>query len=447
MSKPTITIIGAGSAHWMPGILTDMALTPALHGSRLVLHDIDPVALDLITSLSSRIFQQAGVEFAVESTTELRPALKGADYVVVTVGVGGLEAMRRDLEVPAKYGVTQSVGDTVGPGGVARALRHIPVIVDIAREMEQQCPNAWMLNYTNPMTTLCRAATKATSIKTIGLCHELGNVLRFLQTLFQVEDPADLQYSVAGINHLIWLVELRIRGEDGFELLRRYLQEHGAYAHIPSVLPGTSESVFQDRYAVKFELFKTFGALPAVNDRHISEFFPYFLTPEAQFGAPYGVELTTMVHRYERVGRERAAVQAMVEGEQQIALKKTKEEIAEILAALITRKDEVHVLNLPNRGQIGDLPAGAVVETLGVVGAQGACGLAVGALTPGVLSTLSRHVLVQEITVDAALKGDRDLALQALLMDPLTVRNFADARAMMDELLAANARYLPQFFQ
>ena len=133
MRKPTITIIGGGSLHWMPPILTDLALTPALHGSRIVLHDIDPAALELICRLAPRIFQGAQAEFELESTTDLRSALTGADYVVVTIGIGGLEAMRQDLDVPAKYGIAQSVGDTIGPGALSRALRHIPAPVEIAR--------------------------------------------------------------------------------------------------------------------------------------------------------------------------------------------------------------------------------------------------------------------------------------------------------------------------
>ncbi len=445
MAKPTITIIGGGSVHWMPAILTDIAMTPALHGTRIVLQDINQAPLDLICQLAPSIFRRANAEFQLESTTDLRAALTQTDYVVVAIGVGGVEAMRRDLDVPAKYGIAQSVGDTIGPGGLSRALRHIPVLVQIAQEMERTCPQAWLLNFTNPMTTLCRAVTKTTKIKTVGMCHELIGTLQFLRDIFAIEDASDLQYMVAGINHMIWLLGLKIRGEDGFAMLRQYIAEHGTFGHVPAQLPGSSKSVFEDRYAIKLELFKAFGALPAVNDRHIAEFFPYFLSPESQMGVRYGVELTTIPHRRERMAAEQERVKAMAAGNLEVPAEKSKEVLADILEALVTRRDAVHVLNLPNTGQVSNLPRDATLETLAVIGAHEACPLTVGDLPLGVLNTLLPHVVAQELTVEAALTGDKDLALQALLTDPLTVRSFLDARSMLDELLAANAPYLPQF--
>jgi alpha-galactosidase len=171
-----ISFIGGGSVQWSPKIVTDIALCETLAGAQLVLQDIDAEALDLLTHASRRIATQAGGSLQVTATLDRAEALGDADFVILCVGIGGLPAMRHDLDIPERYGIYQPVGDTVGPGGLARGLRHIPFAVQIAREMEHLCPDAWMLNLTNPMTTICRGMTRATGIRTIGLCHEVSGV-------------------------------------------------------------------------------------------------------------------------------------------------------------------------------------------------------------------------------------------------------------------------------
>jgi len=433
MAGAKIVVIGGGSYLWSPRMMQDLVLEEGLEGSTITLMDIASEPLQLMLKLGEKIIRRAKTDSKIEGTTNRREALEGADYVILTISTGGFETMKHDLDIPLKYGVYQPVGDTTGPGGISRALRNIPVVVDIAKDMEDLCPNAWLINYTNPMTTLCRAVNRTTKIRTIGLCHELFGTLHWLQEALHVENESDIHVKIAGINHLVWILDLRIKGEDGFPLLKRYMESRG-----DSILD-------RGRVAVNLELFKVFGCLPVAAARHTSEFFPYFLTEETQAGKKFGIKLTTIADRVRRAAKERENAEKMVRGERPLRLVKSEETASRIISALANRKDEVHVMNLPNRGQVANLPRDAVVETYGVVGARGACGMEVGDLPLGVLNTLYPHVVKYELTVEAALTGDRNLALQAMLTDPL-IRNFESASKMLDELLEANAEYLPQFF-
>jgi len=428
MAEPKIVLIGGGSYAWTPTIMRDIIVTPDLEGSTITLHDIDEKSLDAMLSLGKMMIERSGKKFNIEATTDRRQALKDAEFVILTISTGGFEAMRRDLEIPLKYGIYQSVGDTVGPGGISRALRNIPVVVDMAKDMEELCSDAWFINYSNPMSTICRAVTKVTRMKTIGLCHGLNEVIWMLRGIFNVKGEGEMQVKAAGINHLPWIIELNVRGEDGFQLMREYIRRNGV-----SISP------------VKMELFKIYGCLPGTGDRHVAEFFPRFLTKEADAGLKYGVKLTTIEDRYKGREMQIEHVNKVLSGERGIEMKKSAETASNIISAIANRKHEVDILNLPNRGQVNNLQREAVVETYGLVGPGGAEGIAVGDVPPAVQAILHQHIVKHELTVDAALNGDRELALQALLLDPL-VRNFDSGEDMLGELLEANKRYLPKFF-
>src|SRR3954447_13969016 len=206
MAKTRICFVGGGSYQWTPKLLTDIALTKDLSGT-IVLHDIAPEPMEVMQQLGRKIMAAAGADFTIETNGNLEEALKDAEFVIVTITTGGLEAMRKDLDIPLRYGIYQSVGDTVGPGGWSRALRNVPVMVGIAQAMEKVCPNAWMLNLTNPLTVLTRVVTMTTGIKAMGLCHELFGVRGALIRMFggSVED---FEMRVAGVNHLIWILNM-----------------------------------------------------------------------------------------------------------------------------------------------------------------------------------------------------------------------------------------------
>lgn len=439
MAETRICFIGGGSYNWMPKLLGDLALTADLHGT-VVLHDLNPTALEDIQRYGRKVFERNGSRFSIETTTDLARALDGANFVVVTITTGGLPTMALDLDIPEKYGISQSVGDTVGPGGLSRALRNVPVMVGIAQEMERRCPDAWMLNLTNPLTVLTRVVTMTTRIKAMGLCHELFGVRGGLIRMFG-GSPADFEMRVAGVNHLIWLLDMTIRGRDGLQMVRDFVSE-GRPLPIPAAR-GDWHEPFVDRWKLKLTLFDLYDALPAAGDRHLAEFFPYFLTDATHQGADYGVKLTRIADREKQVASAREAVRSAISGELP-PVTRSPEATADIVSAVVNGRSVRTIVNLPNTGQIDNLPRGAVVETLAEITSAGAQPLTVGALPHGVLSTLEPHVVNQELIVRAALEGDRQLALQAMANDPL-VHDLAKAKLILDELLVAHEAYLPQF--
>src|SRR5882757_11393300 len=210
---PRIVIIGGASLQWVPKLFLDIVNMPSLAESELVLQDINAEPLPAMADFVRHVNGLKGTGITVSTTTDRRVALEGADYVVVCISTGAFESMRHDLEIPERHGIRQSVGDTVGPGGVMRALRNIPVLVDIARDMEELCPDAWMLNITNPMTTLCRAMTHETSIKTVGMCHEIAGA-QFALSLLLDASFLDLEFELVGVNHLPIFTTLRVNGDD-----------------------------------------------------------------------------------------------------------------------------------------------------------------------------------------------------------------------------------------
>ena len=406
----------------------------------VVLHDTDPLAVEDLRRLGDRLIAASGAELEVVTCPDLRESLTGADVVIVTVTTVGLEATRHDVEIPAQYGIQQSVGDTVGPGGLARALRNIPVMVDLAKTMEEVCPDAWLLNLTNPMSALVHAVTTTTGIKTVGLCHEVFGVRRAFAQIMGVERN-EVELVIAGVNHLIWLLDARVGGRDVITELRTHLASGNEIPLKP--VSGDHMLPFQDRWHVKLALLDTYGYLAAAGDRHLAEFFPYFLPDDR--GPSFGVLPTTVDQRATMREHARAQVRRWAEGSDALLLERSEEEVADIVAAIATGRTHRAVVNLPNAGQIDNLPRDAVVETVGTIGPTGARGIAVGGLPPGVLGTVLPHALNQGLIVESALTGNRSLALQALLNDPLT-RDLRSAPRLLDDLLEAHAAYLPRFF-
>lgn len=430
-----IAFIGGGSVQWTPVLVTDMALTGTLAGAELVLHDIDAEALDLLARASQRIVAQVGGDLHVSTTLDREEALEGATFVILCVAIGGLPAMRDDLEIPERYGIRQSVGDTVGPGGLARGLRHIPFAVQVAHEMERLCPDAWLLNLTNPMTTICRGVTRATNIRTIGLCHEVTGLRHHLADLFDVL-PEAITFEVAGINHLPVILRCNVGGRDGFDLLREWLAVHDPFEFARGVELNNVFDVFIDRLALKLTLFAQLGVLFGAGDRHVAEFFPNILTEQTDWGRKYGILLTTVDQREEMARVRRAHIEYYVNGGEW-RLEKSAEQLAPVMAALLGGPAGRFVVNVPNLGQVDNLPREAVVECVAEIDALGVRPLAVGALPPAAYAVVAPHVARQELIVEAALSGERAPALAALATDPL-VRDPAIVEPMLDELMGAN---------
>jgi alpha-galactosidase len=445
-----ISIVGGGSYCWTPTLFRDIILTPGLEGAEIVLEDINRRHLDDLHRCCVAILRQFGKtrEFRLSATMNLPQALRGADYVILTITTGGLAAMAHDIEIPNRYGIYQPVGDTVGPGGIARALRNIPVVVRIAKQMERYCPNAWLLNITNPMSVLTRCVGRETDVRCVGLCHELyGTLARVERMLGATDWRKDFDCVSVGVNHLPWVISLKYKGRDAFPLLRQALAD-GKVPGTNKPLHTVLDHTFHGAGRVKFDLFKVFGALPAAGDRHLVEFFPYFCTGKTRRGAALGVKLTTIAQRRAMAAAWRKQVARITAGKERLEAVVSQESTSRVIAALAGLIEWKDVVNIPNLGQVPELPRDVVVETMGLVTRDHVYGLPVGRVPPAILTQIERHVRNQEQTVEAALTGDRQLALQVFLNDPLcgAIGDFRKMETMMNELLAANRQWLPQFF-
>jgi alpha-galactosidase len=458
---PRIVIIGGGSYQWVPKLLVDVANTPSLHEAEIVIEDIDPAPVPRMVQLVEHIGRVRQIPLTARGTTDQREALDGADYVVVSISTGGFGSMRHDLEIPARYGIRQSVGDTVGPGGINRTLRNAPVLLGVARDMEQQCPDAWLLNLTNPMTALCRTVTRETSVKTVGLCHEI-TLTHFILSLLLDANFLEMDMVVAGVNHLPVVTELRIDGQDGLAQLAELLERGDEAADeplsldLPDVLddllggspargPKWTKGDILARNQVKLELFRRFGALPGASDRHLVEFFAGFLTEESGWGERWGVHLTTIEDRERnQAGHIRSFERDLASDE--VSEWPSGELVAPLIDSLLAGTVRTMPLNLPNKGQVPDLPPHVTVEAMCLADAQGVRGRDHGRLPAFFAEQLRRVSASQELAVEAALTGDREKVLEALLADPLAGRiDFDRLCQLRDDLFRATRPWLPQF--
>jgi alpha-galactosidase len=426
--------------------MRDIFATPELAGSTLVLHDIIQDRVDLVHALGQKMIQEFNLNFHLEKTLSLEEALQGADFIILTITTGRLESMRPDLEIPAKHGIKQSVGDTTGPGGLSRALRNIPVVAEIGRKVMEICPNALFLNYTNPMTVLTRTLTMQ-GVNVVGLCHEWIGVREHLAKIFNTS-PEQIDAKIAGINHLIWVTDLNIDGKHVWDEMPVITEK--ILSNELKVDEGNT-SVFADHAKVKSTLFQLYSALPAAGDRHIAEFFPHFINESTNWGADYDLRLTSIEDRQGMELFAKTLIESALKGE--TGLKPFMADISteaanKIIRAISTNEKYIGIMNLPNRGQISNLPKDAVVETYGVIDSTGAHATTFGDVPAGVQNVLEHHFHQQEMTVDAAMRGSRELALQVLLNDPLSSRlTVSQAKEMLEELLEANRAYLSKFFE
>ncbi len=439
-----IVIIGAGSTVFTPGLIADLTGSILFADATVALVDINARSAETMARYAERVARERGVGLRVEYATDRREVLAGADFVTVTIAVGGVKAWERDVRIPEAHGVWQTVGDSVGPGGVFRALRHVPELVAIALDMEELCPNAWLFNYTNPLTALVRAVHKSSPIRCAGLCHGVLHTREAIAHDLGL-NPAGLSLTAAGINHLAWVLDLRHDGRDVYprfrELVRGWLTS----------APPPSEDPYEGFQEVSARLMELYGFYPSPGDRHVAEFFPFFLRQTRDglgYGLQSGLDMTNDILASRDERWDRIADQAEGRAELDRALfdeAREGERVVSIMEAIVMDRPLLELaVNVRNDGLIPNLRAEAVVEVPGLADGRGVHGIAVGALPEGIAGILAARARQQELTVDAALTGDRALALQALLADPL-VPSVETATAMLDEALEIHATHLPWF--
>ncbi len=439
-----IAVIGAGSLVFTPNILADLTKSNVLADSDVYLMDIDEERLSLMSKLADRIVREKKSDIVVNATTDRAEALKNADYVIISISVG-TDIERFDVEIPKKYGLYASVGDTTGPQGFARALRHIPVMVDIARDIERICPSAFVINVTNPMTALCTAMLKTSKINLIGLCVGIYIVKKFIAKLLNLDSEA-ITVIAGGINHFTWIKEILVGGKDVYPKFHEVWENaKKSYSRLEML------EKFKGHY-ISLLLYDKFGLLPSPSDSHVAEFLPYFIREDKAYGSFYGLTLYPQGTIYDPKWREQAWSR-LVEWatgkaplDELFARAFTEETlVVRILESLSSKRNDFYeAVNVPNMGSISDIPSNAVVEVPGVVGNMGVKPIQVGSLPKAITGLLRQQLTHIDLTVDAALTGDRKLALQALLMHP-SIPNLEVAENILNDLIRYESKYLQQF--
>ena len=436
LRRRTIVLVGAGSAVFTRGLVADLILEGSPWDLRLV--DISEENLAVAHGLARRMIDARKADITLSRTLDRREALPGADAVVTTIAVGGRRGWEADVFIPRKYGIFQPVGDTIMPGGISRALRMIPALVDIAKDVTRLCPAANFFNYSNPMSANCRAIRKATGAAVVGLCHGVPHVESELAAMAGVP-VKKCRFTSVGINHLTWIIRFDAGGRDGFDLLRKRLAELDAKGQPRG---DRSEHFFS------FEALDIFGAFPAVFDRHVTEFFPQLFRDGSHYGKKLGVDRFGFEEVIERGDRTFAAMKAQGEGREPLdesVLTRTAgehERLIEILDCLESPRAKSFSVNVPNRGQVTNLPRDFVIECPARISAKGIRPVKIGDIPTGCAATVEKALLAVELTVEAALERDRRKLVQALIFDG-SVKSVADANALADELIAAHREHLP----
>jgi len=455
MSAKKITCLGGGSLYFRRA-LADLVLSQDLAGSQIVLYDIDAEKVERMAAMGQRLADQAGTGFRVRASVDKADAVDGADFALSSIGGCGAEVTpnvyrsnyhNADIRIPAKYGICQVIGDTCGPAGMMMALRSIPIYIDLCREMEKRCPGVVLLNHSNPMAVLCRAMHKYTDLTVIGICHGVQAGIAYAAEILELP-AAQLNCTWIGTNHYFWFTQVKHKNKDVYpELMRRVAERQAPKGRR---LSATLSQVYGHHIVYP-------------SDDHIVEFYP-FLTqvPEGMGQLPYNMTESLKQHGYDpdepapSAGPASPTVRKAFFAEYQTLLDQTElpavldnslsgEGIAGLIGAIAHGRRQVHIVNVANQGAITNLPATAEVELEGVTDACGVRPIQTGEAPPVLKGLLEKRFVWHELVADAAVKGDRNLALQALLLDEMAILP-EKAEAMLDELLLASRDLLPQFF-
>lgn len=439
---PRIVISGAGGWVFPLELSRDVLAFPGLAGSTLVLYDIDRTAAERTRGFVQRLIDDARLPARVEVAGDLRSALRGADVVITVFQVGGVEAYTHDVLIPREYGIDQTVGDTLGPGGVFRGLRTVEALREVAEAMLEICPDAWLLNYANPMAINCWA-TERLGVRIVGLCHSVQGTSELLARELGV--PYDeVTFECAGVNHTAWFTTFRRGGEDLLPRIREVMRARHVDRTIP-LLPRSETDAYESIERVRSELMMLTGYFHTESSHHASEYWAWFRrTPELT--AEY------LDRRWDYLEICRSAVadttnEDIVEEARRDGPRHGGEFAAPIVDSLVTGTPRVVYGNVRNGSSIENLPADACVEVACVVDANGVRPTRYGSLPAACAALNQVQITVQRLVVEAATTGDRDLVHAAVALDPLTsaVLTLPRIHEMTDRMLEAEARWLPRF--
>lgn len=432
-SMPKIALIGAGSTVFAKNLLGDILSFPELSGSTIHLHDIDEERLKTSEIVAHRVAEALGVTPNILTTTDRRRALTDCDYVITMFQIGGYKpATVVDFEIPKRYGLRQTIADTLGIGGIMRGLRTIPVLLDLCREMEELCPHAVLLNYVNPMAMNCWAINRATTIRTVGLCHSVQGTAE--QLARDIGVPFNkINYLCAGINHVAFYLRFERDGQDLYPLIRQVAAE----GRIP------------DWNRVRYEVFEHLGYFVTESSEHFSEYVPWFIKRDRpdlieQFNIPLDEYITRCENQIAAWEMMRGFLE---DRSMSIAVERSHEYGAYIIHSLETGTPRVIYGNVANDNLIENLPVGCCVEVPCLVDRNGIQPTRIGTLPPQLAAVMQTNINVQSLTVEAALTGKREHIYHAAMLDPHTAAelDLAQIRSLVDDLLEAHAGWLPAY--
>ncbi|MDR2532711.1 MAG: alpha-glucosidase/alpha-galactosidase [Oscillospiraceae bacterium] len=446
-----IAYIGGGSRSWARVFMTDLALEGDL-GGEIKLYDIDRTAAEDNETIGNRIsaMSEASGKWKYTAVGALENALDGADFVIISILPGTFEEMHTDVHLPERLGIYQSVGDTAGPGGTIRALRTIPLFTGFAKAIKQHCPDAWVINYTNPMSLCVRALYHAfPKIKAFGCCHEVFGAQELLAEMVRrrTEEKgvqrSDIHVNVLGLNHFTWFDKASWKNYDLLEMYSEFTDEfyESGFGGDNSELP---DKCFTCNNRVKFDLFRNYGLIAAAGDRHLAEFMPgdlYLKNPET--AESWGFYLTSVDWRSADLKRKLEQSRRLVSGEENIILKPSGEEGILLIKALCGLTRVISNVNLPNtNGQIGNFPADTIVETNAVFSRDDVRPLYAGNVPEKLLGLMQRHIENQAMTLNAALEFDREKVYRIFEKDPLS--NGKSDVKLINEMIKNTLKYLPE---
>ncbi|MBU3112779.1 family 4 glycosyl hydrolase [Clostridium lacusfryxellense] len=447
-----IAYIGGGSRGWAWGLMSDLAAQEELSGS-VYLYDIDYEAAtsnEIIgNTIKGKDYAKSNWEY--KAVKSIKEALTDADFVIISILPGTFDEMQSDVHAPEKYGIYQSVGDSVGPGGQFRAHRTIPMYIEIAENLKNICPDAWVINYTNPMSLCVRTLYEVfPEIKAFGCCHEVFGtqkiLINALEDILDIKDVqrSEIKINVLGLNHFTWINEAYYKDIDLLEVYSKFAHKYCETGFIGSEEGHWMNNSFESAERVKFDLFLRYGVIAAAGDRHLAEFLPgnwYLNDPETVKEWKFG--LTTVTFRKNQLKERLEKSERLVSGSEKFELKETGEEGVNLMKALLGIKDMVTNVNMPNNGQVIGLPIGIVVETNALFTKNSIKPILAGKLPDNIHSLVHRVAMNQETILRATLDKDKKLAFTAFVNDPLVVNiSLKDERLLFNEMFDNTKEYL-----
>ena len=448
-----IAYIGGGSRAWAHNLMNDLSKEGEIAGN-IRLYDIDFNLAKMNEKIGNALSAREDVvgKWEYKAYETLKEALIGADFVFISILPATLDEMEFDVHLPEEYGIYQPVGDTTGPGGIVRALRTLPMIREMALAIKEYCPKAWVINFTNPMTTITRALYKVfPEIKAFGCCHEVFGTQKLLVKILDEKlgikaTREEIDINVIGVNHFTFLTEAKYKGLDLLPLYNEYIDEHPNGLEPSVEMKHWANGAYLRTELVKFTLFKRYGAIAAAGDRHLAEFCPghWFLHDKKTIQDEYGFSLTTVAWRKEEWQRLIKNQEEYYNGKPFERFDSGEESVRQI-KALVGLGNFVTNVNIPNVGQIPNNPLGAVVETNAYFSGDSVRPVFAGAIPVGLNALITRIIDEQEMVVDAALDGDYEKAFIAFLNNPNVCLSVKDARVLFDKMLYNTREYLPYY--